>query len=402
MNKENFSLRSLVSSLLHSLKNSFKFNYQIDRNGDAGLAQSKVYALKIPKTPSQIKNTFWAQAKPGIQVPDPLLFTKIEVVPAREIYRNRTMIDGGPVWPDFETNPIVRHYRHDGPVDRNGHPTNADLLKIRKPTIWGGRVIPHFGHLVAEHMNRLPASLYSRPDDLVFFTVPEGIEKHQIPGYFWAIADWFGLPRDQIRIVKRPLLVEELRVTPQAECLLSCTPPVWHLDLLDEVARINQLKPVENEVVFVCRKGYLAMGKGGTAGEEALTESLSRAGVLILNPARESLKRQMEIYAGAKLLVFAEGSAVHGRQLLGRIQQKILILSRRPKSEIARAMLEPRCSELEYVLAISDFATPIKTTGARMRPNGISFYDLDILFSTFARHGVALAENWDSTVYKNI
>ncbi|MFC3632096.1 glycosyltransferase 61 family protein [Paracoccus angustae] len=266
----------------------------------------------IQDSPKRNKDVNWAQARSGICAPSPLLFSKIEVAPACEFYRNKTMIDGGPVWPDFEYNEIVRHYRHDGPIDKNGRPTGAELLRIRRPAIWGGRMIPHFGHLVAEHMNRLAASLYYRPDDIVIFTTPPGIGKHRVPGYFWAIADWFGLPRNQIRLVKRPLLVDELRVTPQAECLLSCTPPAWHLDLLDEVAQLNRLKPEANDVVFVCRKGYLAMGKGGTAGEEALIEALSRAGVLILDPARESLKRQMELYAGAKILIFSEGSAVHG------------------------------------------------------------------------------------------
>lgn len=99
----------------------------------------------------------------------------------------------------------------------------------------------------------------------------------------------------------------------------NSTPPDWHLDLLEEVERLNRLAPIQNDVVYVSRNGYLAMGKGGTAGEAALTDALSRAGVAVLDPARTTLGTQMALYAGAKLFVFAEGSAIHGRQLLGRV-----------------------------------------------------------------------------------
>lgn len=65
-------------------------------------------------------------------------------------------------------------------------------------------------------------------------------------------------------------------------------------------------------------------------------------------------------------------------------------------------MLKPRCRDIEYVAALSGFAPPIRTNGARMRPNGISFYDVDVLFSTFDRHGVNLSKHWDSSAYRSV
>ncbi|KGJ10668.1 hypothetical protein IT40_10535 [Paracoccus versutus] len=100
---------------------------------------------------------------------------------------------------------------------------------------------------------------------------------------------------------------------------------------------------------------------------------MSRAGVAILDPGKETLMRQMALYAGARLLIFAEGSAMHGRQLLGRVDQKILVLRRRPQSRMAWAQLEPKCRKLEYAPIIKAFAMPLLLRASPSIPTVLPF-----------------------------
>lgn len=50
---------------------------------------------------------------------------------------------------------------------------------------------------------------------------------------------------------------------------------------------------------------------------------------------------------------------MHGRQLLGRVDQKILIPRRRPHSVMAREKLAPRCRPLDCAPVIAAFARPV-------------------------------------------
>lgn len=264
---------------------------------------------------------------------------------------------------------------------------------ITRPLMWGGRCFHHFGHLAAEHMNRIPRALYHQPDAEVVFTLQPGKLIRDVPGYFWDIALWLGLPPGQIRFVTGPFVARRLHVSPQPEHMGALSPPEWYLELLEERARLNGLRPVENEVVYVHRLGESGRGNGGLAGEAALVEALRRAGVAILDPSAEPLSRQLAVYAGARLLIFAEGSALHGRQLLGRVNQKILVLCRRPGSTMAWAQIGPRCRELEYATASRGFACPVTRDGRALLPHGIAFAAVPELLAILARHGVALTRH---------
>ncbi|WP_265507474.1 glycosyltransferase family 61 protein, partial [Paracoccus rhizosphaerae] len=193
------------------------------------------------------------------------------------------------------------------------------------PVIWGGRLIFHFGHLAAEHLNRIPAALYHRPDAHVAVTLPPGRVVADIPPWLWDMLAWYGVAPSRLLAVTNPIEAEQLFVGPQPEHLGAHPPPAWFLDLLDELPRLNDLRPTPTPVVYVTRQGQPALGNGGHAGEGALVRALGRAGAMVIDPARLPLRAQLEAYAGARHLVFAEGSAVHGRQLLGRLDQEILI-----------------------------------------------------------------------------
>jgi hypothetical protein len=208
------------------------------------------------------------------------------------------------------------------------------------------------------------------------------------------VFDWIGLPRAQVQFVTEGLFVAALHVAPQAEALSQVAPGATHLQMVEAWAR--QLVPVSAPVLYVGRPGLPQIGGGAHAGEAYLIEVLGRLGVPVLDPGNSSIGAQMAAYAGAGQLIFAEGSALHGRQLLGRLDQRIEVLRRRPGRVMARAVLTPRCRSLAYHNVIAGRLMAYWKNG-RPRPDpALSLYDVAALVRVFQGFGIDLATGWDA------
>ena len=324
------------------------------------------------------------------------LFRDIPVVPVVSVRRLKGR--GGPIWPNFDAQVAARHCR--GGIASDLEPIRPRKLRpLDQPVVWGGFLAPQFGHLVSEHLTRLPQSLRDRPDDLYLFTIMPGASPDELPPYISDVMDWYGLRRDRRHLVQEGYLASELRVAAQGDMLGPITTSSEFLDILEAISVRNGLKPEPNRFVFVTRAGMAAEGKGGHAGESYLAEVLHALGVTVVEPGQMSVRRQMELYAGAETLIFAEGSALHGRCLLGRVQQDIHVLRRRPKRNTAQSQLSVRCRRLDYhSVGMARLGTRTELRGNRDDLE-LAFYDPAWLASVFAGIGIDLAGHWDSDAY---
>lgn len=331
-------------------------------------------------------------------LPPMQLFRDIPVVPVTTVRRLKGR--GGPIWPDFERQVAARHCR--GGIASDLEPRRpAALRPLARPAVWGGFLAPQFGHLVAEHLTRLPQSLRDRPDDLYLFTTMPGGTVEGVPGYAWDLIDWYGLSREQVEVVLQPFVVSELRVAAQGDMLGPIPTPPGYLDILDAISDRNGLVPQPDAFVYVTRAGMVPDGKGGHAGEGYLASVLAQAGVRVIDPGRLTIRQQMEVYAGARTLIFAEGSALHGRCLLGRVAQDIHVLRRRPTRNTAEVQLGLRCRRLAYhhVLA-GRLGTRTDLRGNRDDLE-LALYDPVTLIAVLQGIGVDLSGQWDSEAYLN-
>lgn len=339
-----------------------------------------------------------AKRKAEVQASDAVaLFHDIEVVPGDAFRLRSVLLNGGPVWPRFARQTVARFVRRGHYVDERVEASGGPLEVVAQPCLWGGYAIPHFGHLIADHLTRVLEGQVQRPDDLMLFLRRPG--DGDVPGYFWDVLEWYGVPRGQVRFVTHPLRVRELRCFAQAEPFGSWPPGERYLGLLADNAVRAGLVPDQAPVVYVGRMGLLATGKGGAAGESYLVARLQAAGVRVLDPARLPLRAQLAGYAGAGVLVFAEGSALHGRQLLGRLDQAVVVLNRRQGARIAQGALAARCRDVTYVEAAAQVIA-MGTLAGKQGALGLSLYDLDAVFGVFARHGVDLRAGWDMQAYR--
>ena len=202
--------------------------------------------------------------------------------------------------------------------------------------LYAGPFFRHYGHFVAESVHRLWAYLEAPEKYESVLVCPQPLKGTQrakktdeLPGYFTAIMEYFGVPIDKVRLVNKPLLVERLTVPTQASNYGNTPPPApQYLDYLDgrADALLSDLSGLPAKI-YVSRSDYLH--KGSYAGERYFEPLLEAEGYHILKPEKLPLLEQLRHYKAADVILFSEGSAVHTAELLGSIKADVALIQRR-------------------------------------------------------------------------
>lgn len=324
-------------------------------------------------------------------------FDDIDVVPA--IQKRPMILTGGPVWPDWDGADDLRHKRNGLPIDEPAPRPAASAETFDHPAVWGAHAVDHFGHFVAENSTRILQAVSDHPEAKLLMTLEPGLAPKAVPGFLWQVLDWYGVAPKRVEFVTRPLRVRQLWAAEMAEQLNGVPPGDAYLDLLAANAARNGLKPVAADTVYVARDRMQNSAEGHNAGEPYLTGLLERLGVTVLRPETMPLRKQLAIYAGARTLIFAEGSAMHGRQLLGRLDQTVAVLNRRPRMRTGMAALLARCRHLAYGEVTRGTAAVLWPGGKPWMVRAISIYDTDRLLATFEALGVPLRSVWNDADY---
>lgn len=307
----------------------------------------------------------------------------------------------GVLWPDFEAQTHARLWRRNRRICTRPEIDATAPEIVAAPAVFVSMYDDHFGHMISETVPRLPQSLAEMPGLPLYFSCDRPMRVERTSGMFRAVLDWLGVPLDRLRFIHRPTLFRELHIAAQAEHLDGPPPPGGYLDLLE--ARIaGRLDPAARPegVTFVTRAS-LAAQHGRHAGEGYLAACLSALGVRIVHPELLPLPEQMRIYAQSRYLVFSEGSAAHGRQLLGRVDQHVSILRRRFRSHLALNQLAPRCATLRYVASFGGSLHVADAKGVRIDHAMASLYRIEPVIAHFEAMGVPLGRVWDSATYQH-
>ncbi|MCB1405142.1 MAG: DUF563 domain-containing protein [Rhodobacteraceae bacterium] len=305
----------------------------------------------------------------------------------------------GVLWPDFDMQENARLWRKSKPRCPCPEIDGRNARIIEEPGVFVSMHDLHFGHIVSETVSRIPQSLAQAPGLPLYFSAKPDMDAAQPSAVFRAIMEWLNVPMDRVRFIREPTLFRELHVAVQAEHLDGPAPPDEYLDLLE--ARIKgNLEPTRPEGIVFVSRAQLGPESEQTAAERYLAFCLERLGVRVVHPETLTLPQQMRVYAGAKHLVFSEGSAIHGRQLLGRIDQHISVLRRRFRSHIAQHQIEPRCTSLTYVPCFKGALSFPWPEGFPRNISTCSEYRLGPVFEHFESLGIPLRQVWKQRVYE--
>ncbi len=305
----------------------------------------------------------------------------------------------GALWPEFHSQTHARLFRRGRLSCAPPRFPNDAGETVDEPVIFASVYENHFGHLVAETVPRLPQALAEWPDLPVVFTRLARDDSPAPSAMFRAVMDWLNVPQDRVRLVTRPTLFRQVHVAAQGEHLDGPPTPAAYLDALEARIAGNLPRVTPSGVAFVTRAG-LEHTQGAHAAERYLVACLRDLGVRIVYPEALNLHEQMQHYAQAAHLVFSEGSAIHGRQLLGRIDQDIAVLRRRKGSNMGRGQIGPRCRDLTYVRSFGGGLHVTNGAGAAVAFAMKSFYHMDALLAYFDTINVPLRQRWDRKAYR--
>lgn len=327
-------------------------------------------------------------------------FRDVVVMPT-ETFHDGSMFKGGPLWPRYAFQWGARHARGRFPFPRDARPTAIARPEVVLETgTWCGPIAYHFGHAVADFGMRLAMSGHADRSQPLLFSIQQR-EDFQPPDFFWQMLDHLEIERTRVVLVRRPTLVRELHVFPQAERRGGPGPGADHLDFMDRLLT-RPASPGPRDAVFVSRSHLAArydFPTGHIAGERYLEELFGRAGLATMYPEEISLSEQLDRYRGARLIVFSEGSAVHALQLLGRLDARIVIIARRPGSRLAAEALRPRARALTYIQALRGLIYGRNSSGRPYPGRGISVLKPEILLDQLSAVGIDLRPFWDARRY---
>jgi hypothetical protein len=364
----------------------------------------KIHAIRNGKRRAPVNKNVglpvsWRSLKP-VYAPPLKVFYNVPVVPATDVYGFPNRIaNGGPIFPNWKLQSAYRYQIDGRAVDRRPVcPEN--VLDIEGEFLWGCYPRPHFGHLVSEHMGRVLILGSQRPDLPILFVSDPIYRPGGAHPSFWEISKYFGIPRANTKFVTEPIRVERLITIEQPEAAGNKRPAPGYLRLLDQNFKRNKIEPKQSKLLYVTRVGMLEKFRGGHLGEEYFQKMLLDVGVTVLDPAAVGIRTQLACFAGAKTIIFSEGSAIHSRQLLGKIDQEIIVLNRRPLRRLASGQMRARARKVTYLEATEDFFSPIEKSGRLRSDAAISFFDKQRLFELSDYLGLHFYSNWSESDYR--
>lgn len=325
-------------------------------------------------------------------------FENILVVPVTRLVRQeKDGHVGGPVWPDWADDAPYRFRRRGVPADRAPSRVPAAYTVRDDAAFWIGPLDDSFGHTIADFTTRIAGTLAANASATLVFASHAGHPVGTLaktPQWFRDLLAWYGVGASRVRIVDRPTHFRRLSVCPQGEQLFGPPPTVAYLDLLTSNARRNLgVGTKTTPVLYVSRAGQRHRFAGETYLERLLGESER---VSVIRPETMTLRAQLEAYYAARRLIFAEGSAVHGLQLLGRDLGEVVVVNRRPGMRIAEDALAPRCASLAYRDLTRGLVCVRNDRGQALRHSGMAVLDTDQLAAFVDELGLGLGVDRDA------
>lgn len=252
--------------------------------------------------------------------------------------------------------------------------------------IYGGELMHHFGHFMAESSHRLyPMTSHYR--ELVDTNRTADGLIYSSRGSLTAFAkgllcEYYGIPEHKIRLVnKRPVLVEQLELRPQGSIIGGSALSARYMTFLSayQARNAKQIDKPFPKKLFIGR-AHLTAGGGGIEDEHLLERHLISDGFAVVRPEEFPLTEQLEMLRQAELVVGIGGSFVHLYDHLGLTNSAMFLVSRGdPDSFYHDRTARSKVASLEYYQPNPDRGDSISTVSGETRQRYLTRYNMDYL-----------------------
>jgi hypothetical protein len=197
---------------------------------------------------------------------------------------------------------------------------------------------------------------------------------------------------DRVLLFTQPVSVVVLCLFAQGELRGGPGPDDDYLDTLTALAQAH-LGPIRrNGGVYVSRAAF----PGRFGGELYFEEFMRECGFEVMRPETQTLAELLRAYRSADRLIFAEGSAIHGAQVLGRDLGEVAIICRRPQGRLAEESLRPRSRTLRYFDMVRSLVHDLDISGQPATYFGLALLDETQLVEALDELGLPTRLKWDS------
>ncbi len=181
---------------------------------------------------------------------------------------------------------------------------------VIKKAIYGGHIIPHYGHMLTESISRLWAISGKYKDYVVlFFKIDnELVEKYINHEIFYELRK-----SKRMYVIDKPVMVQELVIPDPVWQDTAYTYPEMRVAALNTFyfAHKKEEKKSRNKKYYLSRRKLDRFVYGYIVRENELESELQKMGFIIIHPQELSFYRQVEIFNTALCVVGLIGSAFH-------------------------------------------------------------------------------------------
>lgn len=310
---------------------------------------------------------------------------------------------GGPVWPEWRPDARYRFFRGGTALDRPPPEAQNACVRFTEQAVWIGPAHHHFGHMISEFCTRLFPALQAFPNHRLIFSAPRDQPIRcfdDAPRVLKELLAWYSIPQERIHIVNSPTVFTHLATVAQPETISSRyedSPHPQYLAAIDEFIS-NKLGPTQPQGTFFISRSKMS---ARFAGEQYLDRVFRSIGISVFFPEEHRLEEQIKLYWSAERLIFSEGSAIHGLQLLGTNVADVIVLGRRPSRWWANMQaIKVRARRAEYIQIARNQFVPLGPTGKRMVWAALAEIDVTALRAGLQTWGIDIDSKWDSQEFE--
>lgn len=179
--------------------------------------------------------------------------------------------------------------------------------------IYGGPLIPHYGHFLLTSLARLWACDGSLP---VLLHSSPPVFDHRLP-YIGELIAAAGFRPGNCASFTRPTRIRSLRIPEPAFVEQARTSPAYRRSLLELGERFPTTTRFERAQCYLSKHG-LTDGVAGFGGEDVVEDAFSRVGFQIVRPETLKVSEQADLFRSSSIIAGTISSAFHSVALTPR------------------------------------------------------------------------------------